>query len=554
MKGVSCALAAVVLAALVAEGCSSSEHATSSDAMNLTSGTCTVVSVKDARPLTPDELQALRDPVANLILTQGNCPLTLSEIQAKLNTTDPCSTARGLSTSFVSDRAQLLDHPDTYRAVLSRQCQGRSSHELLLSVFGISTHLGPDGNIADVQVPQTRLELIGEQRPTGRDDGDPNTGVFNFYAREDGQWKFFGSSRDFLAQGYDCNSDGACIPKAATQIRCAACHVGGSPLMKELDSPWNNWESTGTGGTMLPGAEDVATRNRDLFGDLSGGQNLEGKVRGAVSDWTPARLTFLKSLGTKEVLRPLFCATDLNLLTSGIGEFQVRSELFVDSTFPLPGASIGGVVDGDVYASVLKETGQRIVDGRTGNALVVDGHPVADTFFPFVIPIRSAQDEAYVEELQHEGVADSDFVKDVLSIDFTRPVFSALRCRLLDAAPDLAAEDMTAAKLKAAFIAKLASSSEPVAMQLVANLRDPSDGAKHDEAAVAFLDACRGRASSEPLAYTRDLVRYASHLRRAARRARNPTNGGVIEFAETLPADNLPETTSEFDPKTCKLP
>jgi hypothetical protein len=88
----------------------------------------------------------------------------------------------------------------------------------------------------------------------------------------------------------------------------------------------------------------------------------------------------------------------------------------------------------------------------------------------------------------------------------------------------------------------------------VANLRDPQDATKHDEAVVRFVDTCRARSKSEPLAYTREVVRYASHLRRAARRLRNATNGGIIEFAETLPEDDLPEVTGAFDPTTCTLP
>jgi hypothetical protein len=71
---------------------------------------------------------------------------------------------------------------------------------------------------------------------------DKVTGAFNYYAREDSTWKFFGNSLDLIGDGYDCNANGACTPKAAAKTRCAGCHVGGGLIMKELNSPWVHWE------------------------------------------------------------------------------------------------------------------------------------------------------------------------------------------------------------------------------------------------------------------------------------------------------------------------
>src|SRR5262249_45093273 len=139
------------------------------------------------------------------------------------------------------DRSQLIERPDTYRAVITRACQKRNDNELLLSVFGISTQTNASGIVTSVDVPDDTVELIGE-RKTAPDAQGISSGVFNFYAREDNQWKYFGSSTDLLSQGYDCNADGACIPKAASTQRCAACHVGGGLNMKELESPWTSWE------------------------------------------------------------------------------------------------------------------------------------------------------------------------------------------------------------------------------------------------------------------------------------------------------------------------
>jgi hypothetical protein len=50
-----------------------------------------------------------------------------------------------------------------------------------------------------------------------------------------------------------------------------------------------------------------------------------------------------------------------------------------------------------------------------------------------------------------------------------------------------------------------------------------------------------------------DGMKWASHLRRVVKGVRDPINGGIIEFAETLPTDNLPDSNAAFDPKTCVL-
>jgi hypothetical protein len=113
---------------------------------------------------------------------------------------------------------------------------------------------------------------------------------------------------------------------------------------------------------------------------------------------------------------------------------------------------------------------------------------------------------------------------------------------------------MTPANIKTAWAKKLDGAADPIARQFLANVKDEADGAKHDATVKAFLDACNARADKDGAGFMKDVLRYASHLRLAAKRARNAKNGGIIEFAETLPVDNLPETSSAFDPVTCQLP
>jgi hypothetical protein len=533
------------LLAAVWSGCVSDADSTQGGAQGVTAtDACTVTAAKDGHMLTSSELAALKDPVANLILKGQGCPMTFSDIQTTLAKTDPCGPGEdGLSTRVVSDRSMLLGAPDTYRAVVERQCQQRKPQELLMSVFGIQAHADGAGKLLDAQVPQDKVELIGEQKTV--QDGKVTSGVFNFYALENKQWKFFGSSVDFLSQGYECNADGACIPKAATQQRCASCHVGGGLVMKELESPWVNWESN---HSETPGATDVIARFPALFGKRETGVDLESTVEeGNRNDWIPTRVAALKKLGLKEVLRPLFCATDMNLIST---TSKPTEDLFTDRVFG------GALSEGDFgYAKAIADVGQEIIDGRTGKQLSGKGNiPVVDTHFGFTHPMRSGQDSNYVDELQRQNIVDIDFVKDVAHIDFTRPLYSPVRCALLDQAPDVAAEDMTAPKIKAAWVKKLDGATDAPSAQLLASLKNEGDAHEHDADVKAFLAACDARATSDTAGFMRDVLRYASHLRLAAKRARNEKNGGIIEFAETLPVDNLPESHDAFKPATCKLP
>ena len=66
---------------------------------------------------------------------------------------------------FGRDRALLLDAPDSYRGVLSEDCQGQSDHELFVSIFGINPNAGglpEDGiEVIDLIAPFPRGGKIG---------------------------------------------------------------------------------------------------------------------------------------------------------------------------------------------------------------------------------------------------------------------------------------------------------------------------------------------------------------------------------------------------------
>src|SRR5262245_57979469 len=205
-------------------GCGSSEDDAEAGDNAISAGSCSILNAKTGKPATADELSKLNDPIAARVLA-GGCPQRLDGIVDSLKKAKDCTSPK-VTTRVVSDRALLLDAPDSYRGVLSEDCQNQSDHELFVSIFGINPAAGG--------LPQDGIEVIGH---------DKTNGGFNFYVNEGG-WKFMGSSADAIAQGYECGPNGDCLPKAAGDARCWACHESGGINMKELNSPWHSWSNT----------------------------------------------------------------------------------------------------------------------------------------------------------------------------------------------------------------------------------------------------------------------------------------------------------------------
>lgn len=521
--------------ALAASACEQTPPTEAGDDQNLIAGTCKVKSELTKKDLTATQLKALKDPVAELVLkAAGGCPVGLDEITTKLRTTDavnckddPKLPPAGVATRFVSERSQALRKADSYRLVISRTCNNRSNHELLSSVFGVGA--------AATKLPQD-LEMIGF---------DKTAGVFNYYARENNAWKFFGSSKDLIADGYNCNSVGACVPKAASKTRCAGCHLGGGLIIKEFDSPWVHWEHF----TDTPGAKELMDRFKMTLGSQKDdGAGLESTVRNGNRLWNEKRVDFLKTKGTQELLRPLFCTVDLNLqsMTSSTNSVpsSVRNDFFFE---PRLGGFDSVSIDAADYTALTTANGQAVKDSSGSPLKDKDGKVVTDTIFAWTYAERGQADRDYVDQLVNKKIVDDDFVGDVLRIDMGRPIFSGQRCNLLKFAPVLTADKMTPQGIRDGFKANLAGKTDPGAAQLLAALGDTADLSKHKEVATKFLAACKARPKKEFLA---DALAWSGTLRNTIK-----SSVGLIEFAEAMASDKFDGKADNrnWDLATCTL-
>jgi hypothetical protein len=292
---------------------------------------------------------------------------------------------------------------------------------------------------------------------------DNSTGVYNYYMASPGNITFFGNSKD-MKKGVG----------SGQARRCAACHTAGGVIMKELDTPWLHWE----GHVNTPGASELVQAHPDL-GRKTDGLNFEGVVKDGNRQWNESRLADLQDNGTlADVLRPLFCTVQINTDNGADFEGNQLSSIPVDSLLDPQLKSFGSIpVSGSDYEELKAENGQ-----------TVPGTDKDDTILAYPFVERSFIDNDYVGKLISAGVIDQEFAKDVLMVDFTRPIFSDERCNLLEHAP-LIATTATAEEVRQGFIDNLqgAEAGTPE-FELLTNL---TNAGGQDETVDAFLDACK---------------------------------------------------------------
>jgi hypothetical protein len=349
----------------------------------------------------------LRDPIAQFVLrAQGDCPDTFTEAAAALAKRDTaaCDPAGAVQTAVISETSQVLGKPDRFRAIANRSCGGHPEHGVLMSIANLRGNATETGDDAEFMA------------------FDETLGMFAFYTLQGGQWTFHGNSHDLVAPD--------------TGSRCAACHIDGGMIMKELDTPWLHWE----GDSDTPGAAALIDRIDDL-GARQTGADLEQTVLAANAEWTAIWVKdLLLENDLERVLAPLFCTKEFNLGTAGKaagdGVRFVPAEALVDDTFDAGAFGLQINVSPEAYAAAIAETNQRVQVG--GAALVgPDGKPVVDTHFKLAFVQRARSDQQFVDRLVQIGVIDREFALDVLAVDFTRPVFSEDRCALLEFVPSV---------------------------------------------------------------------------------------------------------------------
>jgi hypothetical protein len=320
---------------------------------------------------------------------------------------------------------------------------------------------------------------------------DPAKQLFNFYeltkakdCKQPGaHWCYRGDSRLILEDIEFLDRPRAAGQKAfQNRLRCSGCHVNGGLVQKELASPHNDWFVTSHKlplGNLTPDAT-VAK----IFQGLVDADELTKLVQASSRRLaaSPQYRKALQSRTMQEQLRPLFCAVELNI-ESDRDPFdqrkpavQIPPGFFVDPRLGAPSISIPR----ENYEQALKRLRSQMPE-----------KPVpTDADHAWLTPVKADSDMVMISALVDMGVVDNEFVADVLAVDFTDPLFSASRCRLLKLVPAGGPDFLTR------FQTNLKASPEPAAKQLLDNLTDPKRDAKfHRQQAADYLDACQKRAT-----------------------------------------------------------
>jgi len=379
--------------------------------------------------------------------------------------------------------------------------------------------------------------------------------VFNFWELTDGKWQFRGDSNDVLENVTSVNMGLPSptfkfvrdSPDGTPVLRCSGCHTLGSPIMKELEPPHNDWW---TSEHKLPlSGFQLGTDASRLFETARDASNLARHVSNGIDRLIAARGT---TQGRKHLLRSLFSTMEMNLLSDRLpfttrvqngAAVEIPAAFFAD--LRLAGQAPPIRVSVDVYQQALAK-----VQSRFPTAVATTSR---ETRHAFLIPARSHIDNRFIDALIEDGVIDDEFVADVLSVDMTTPVYSKTRSVLIKFVSE-AVEGPD--ELREHLIKELrnAPAGDRAASELLKNLTDPARTmAAHRAAAAAYLEACAA-AASDPVTIEAWL-RIANQRRQAiddAETALHP-DGTITEkgFREVFPMQQ-PSAPLRLNSGTCR--
>ncbi len=289
---------------------------------------------------------------------------------------------------------------------------------------------------------------------------DDSKKLFNFYELigigSGAKWFYRGDSQDILQDNQFLYLSSS--PQFGKRLRCSACHTSGGPIMKELAPPHNDWW-TQKRPLSFGSAKPSATVSK-WVGNLQSAEDFSFSVQqGTQKLFSSSIYQQIKSgLSLREQLRPLFCDTEINLISSlapssgGSRNFTVSSSGFLNPLMAqtqLNFSTAAYTAFASKYKLQFPETGFKDADHL------------------WLAPVKSYADLLSIEILVRKGLIDLKFVYDVLSLDAKNSLFSAERCQLLKLLPT-----STSGGWKNQFALNLKASPLPAAQALSSALTD----------------------------------------------------------------------------------
>ena len=401
--------------------------------------------------LTPQQREALADPLFNLVLKDHADVTSLSAIEDLIQ---PDENKR--KTFVVDEKIADPTIGQSRRALIAYS--GRNGTELLNSNVMFSVFFNSN------QFPEqpSFIEAWG---------WDDKQSRYNYYKLDrqgtsSPSWKFRGSSD---------NADKLTV--AERKGTCMQCHINGAPIMKELLRPWNNWHSRDFPVTYLdPNSLSpwpVATDSK-IAGRLEGAETLETSIAPAIRRFNTKRILKSIQLDTngqpvtdserwqrvidgKTLLKPLFTTTEFNIISadrilSGLHPFptittdgptenvKIPNSFFLNANLISGGTPLNykglGIRDSQTFDDVAELTPEEYKDLVIQSQVKLGGRKPGDTVFAWLVPEPSHIDNDLVDQLMRQGIVTPEFVAAVMAIDLETPILSEKRQKFLDLIPN----------------------------------------------------------------------------------------------------------------------
>lgn len=381
-------------------------------------------------PLSNSDIDKLTDPFATALLRKGNFPDGV-----------PAMT-KGIKSSLGYD-------PTTYLVGEGSQIPTTVAGREMSRGLRYSMTWGPHAAEGEIMmsklVPATINSLIEVMA------FDEQTKKYNYYFLR----PQVGAPDDSLmVWAWTGNTPMAREPKTIGQ-GCFRCHHNGVPVMREIESPWNNWQSqrANISAAVVP----KAVAGESVFLQRRGAEIFEELVRGSVQHYYQDLLgertrkeggtTYLSKVD--DLLRHLATTTTINLKST---EIQSKGE----DTSP-PNLDIVGVPPKDTFLSDtlfqttlgLNYSSLAVTFPRKDYDAYLEKHKFtligtkgftreteeayrypSSTYFAYFVPQVPAEDIYVTQMLLQSKIVTDKFVGALLMVDYKNPLFSAKRTSL----------------------------------------------------------------------------------------------------------------------------
>jgi hypothetical protein len=393
----------------------------------------------------------LKDALYWVLTTASECPTSVLPLEKECR-----SKGMQYSSSMVANRG----HQNPIKGSFSffEMARGKmpdgSDGEIFIGHF---TRLA-NGNIVLDQTPSPDKLLIEAIA------WDDNKQLYNFYEllgqeHGDPKWFYRGDSQDALLDNrYLHRIPNPGEEKFGRRMRCSACHNNGTPIMKELSFPHNDWWTETR--PLIFGRNRLSKTVSNRVLNLSSAEHLAQNV--LIGMQKIHQSNSYKQVKSKqsfiETMRPLFCPTEINLVSS---DKRLKGP---ETEFLMPPESLLHPLLGSPQLVFSKQEYQQLLNRHS---IKFPETNEMDADHMWLTPVVSMNDRLAIEELIADEIITEKIAKDILMIDFKNPLFSDLRCGLLGFIP----HEWSTFWLED-FLNTLANQQNPIARTLATNIED----------------------------------------------------------------------------------